>query len=151
MAFPEAVTQIVELFGSKCASVQTAPGHASRLAVSAGVAKKSVRPWVFFPTGRCVRGPGGDEPAATQAARSAPLRRSEHEHKELDMNWNIVEGNWKQYKGKVKAQWRSLTEEQLDLIAGKRVELVDSIQETYGTSKDEAEAQIKRFEERIKD
>ncbi|EXI75994.1 MAG: CsbD-like protein [Candidatus Accumulibacter appositus] len=67
------------------------------------------------------------------------------------MNWNIVEGNWKQYKGKVKAQWRSLTEEQLDLIAGKRVELVDSIQETYGTSKDEAEAQIKRFEERIKD
>ncbi|MEF8724980.1 MAG: general stress protein CsbD [Candidatus Accumulibacter phosphatis] len=67
------------------------------------------------------------------------------------MDWKVVEGNWKQYKSKIKAQWRCLTEEQLDLIAGKRVELVDRIQETYGTSKDEAEAQIKRFEERNKD
>jgi len=67
------------------------------------------------------------------------------------MNWNTAEGNWKQYKGKVKAQWRSLTEEQLDFIAGKRVALVGSIQETYGTTSEEAEEQIKRFEERNKD
>jgi uncharacterized protein YjbJ (UPF0337 family) len=80
-----------------------------------------------------------------------PFACSGHGHKEFDVNWNIVEGNWKQYKGKVKAQWRSLTEEQLELIAGKRIELAGRIQETYGTTKDEAEAQIKRFEERNKD
>ena len=45
------------------------------------------------------------------------------------MNWDIVEGNWKQFKGKVKAQWGDLTDEHLDVIAGKRVELVGKIQE----------------------
>ncbi|WP_313951128.1 CsbD family protein [Accumulibacter sp.] len=67
------------------------------------------------------------------------------------MNWDIVEGNWEQFKGKVKGQWRSLTEEHLVVIAGKRVELAGIIQETYGTTREEAEAQIRRFEDRNKD
>lgn len=67
------------------------------------------------------------------------------------MNWNIAEGNWKQFKGKVKAQWGELTDDQLDVIAGKRVELAGKIQETYGISQDEAEKQIKRFEAINKD
>ena len=62
------------------------------------------------------------------------------------MNWDIVEGNWKQFKGKVKARWGSLTDDHLDMIAGKRVELAGKIQEAYGITKDEAEQQIKRFE-----
>ncbi|MBK9027401.1 MAG: CsbD family protein [Propionivibrio sp.] len=67
------------------------------------------------------------------------------------MNWDIVEGNWKQFQGKVKVQWGKLTDDQLDVIAGKRVELAGRIQESYGVTKDEAEAQIKRFEEFNKD
>lgn len=67
------------------------------------------------------------------------------------MNWDTVEGNWKQFKGKVKAQWGNLTDDQLDVIAGKRIELAGKIQETYGITKDEAEKQIKRFEEIHKD
>jgi len=63
------------------------------------------------------------------------------------MNWDIVKGNWKQFSGKVKAQWGKLTDDQLDVIAGRRTELMGKIQESYGISKDEAEAQIKRFEE----
>jgi len=62
------------------------------------------------------------------------------------MNWDIVEGNWKQFKGKVKTQWGKLTDDQLDVIAGKRTELAGKIQEAYGISKDEAERQIKHFE-----
>lgn len=62
------------------------------------------------------------------------------------MNWDIVEGNWKQFKGKVKAQWGKLTDDQLDTIAGRRTELAGRIQEAYGISKDEAEQQIKDFE-----
>ena len=67
------------------------------------------------------------------------------------MNWDIVEGDWKQFKGKVKAQWGKLTDDQLDVIAGKRVELAGKVQESYGITKDEAEKQIKRFEELNKD
>ena len=67
------------------------------------------------------------------------------------MNWDIVEGNWKQFKGKVKARWGDLTDDHLDVIAGKRVELSGKIQEAYGITKDEAEQQIKVFEKRTKD
>jgi uncharacterized protein YjbJ (UPF0337 family) len=69
---------------------------------------------------------------------------------ELDMDWNIVEGNWKQFKGKVKKQWGKLTDDHLAVIAGKRDQLAGKIQETYGITKDEAEQQIKDFEERSK-
>jgi uncharacterized protein YjbJ (UPF0337 family) len=62
------------------------------------------------------------------------------------MDWNIVEGNWKQFKGKVKAQWGKLTNDHLDVIAGNRDQLAGKIQETYGITKDEAEQQIKQFE-----
>ena len=62
------------------------------------------------------------------------------------MNWDIVEGNWKQFRGKIKTQWGKLTDDELDVIAGKRLELSGKIQESYGISADEAEAQIKRFE-----
>lgn len=64
------------------------------------------------------------------------------------MNWDIVEGNWKQFKGKIKAQWGNLTDDQLDTIAGRRTELAGKIQEAYGISKDEAERQIRDFESR---
>ena len=62
------------------------------------------------------------------------------------MNWDIAEGNWKQFKGKVKSQWGKLTDDQLDVIAGKRIELAGRIQEAYGITKDEAEHQIEQFE-----
>ncbi len=62
------------------------------------------------------------------------------------MNWDIAEGNWKQFKGKVKAQWGNLTDDQLDVIAGKRVELAGKIQEAYGITTEEVEQQIKDFE-----
>jgi len=67
------------------------------------------------------------------------------------MNWDIVEGNWKQFKGAVKAQWGKLTDDHLDVISGKRDTLVGKVQETYGITRDEAELQIKRFEELNKD
>ena len=63
------------------------------------------------------------------------------------MNWDIVEGNWKQFKGKVKAQWGKLTDDHLDVIAGNRDQLVGRLQESYGLTHDEAEKQIKNFEQ----
>jgi uncharacterized protein YjbJ (UPF0337 family) len=61
------------------------------------------------------------------------------------MNWDRVEGNWKQFKGKVKVQWGRLTDDDLDVIDGKKDQLAGKIQESYGVSKDEAESQIDRW------
>lgn len=66
------------------------------------------------------------------------------------MNWDIVKGNWKQAKGRVQAHWGKLTDDDLDVIEGNRDQLAGKIQEQYGLSKDEAEEQIKRFEEEQK-
>jgi uncharacterized protein YjbJ (UPF0337 family) len=52
------------------------------------------------------------------------------------MDWNRVEGNWKQFKGKVKEQWGRLTDDDLDEIAGRRDQLEGKIQERYGIEKD---------------
>jgi uncharacterized protein YjbJ (UPF0337 family) len=61
---------------------------------------------------------------------------------EIQMNWEIVEGKWTQVKGQVKAKWGKLTDDQLDVIAGNREQLVGKIQESYGVSKDNAEKQV---------
>ncbi|MGD9942048.1 MAG: CsbD family protein [Burkholderiaceae bacterium] len=65
------------------------------------------------------------------------------------MNWDRVEGNWKQFKGKVQEQWGKLTDDSLDVINGRREQLAGKIQETYGIGKDEAERQIRDFESRF--
>lgn len=62
------------------------------------------------------------------------------------MNRDRLEGNWKQVKGKLKARWGRITDDQLDIIAGKRLHLVGVLQESYGIAKDEAERQIKEWE-----
>ena len=66
------------------------------------------------------------------------------------MNWDRIEGNWKQFKGRAKEQWGKLTDDDIDVIAGKRDQLVGKIQEQYGISKDEAEKQVDRFGGRIR-
>jgi len=67
------------------------------------------------------------------------------------MNWDKIEGNWKQFKGKVREQWGRLTDDQLDRIAGKREQLAGKVQEAYGITRDEAERQVKAFEDRYGD
>ena len=62
------------------------------------------------------------------------------------MNWDRIEGNWKQFKGKVKAQWGKLTDDELDVMAGNRDQLVGKVQERYGIAKDEAERQVSDWE-----
>lgn len=64
------------------------------------------------------------------------------------MNWDRIEGQWKQAKGKVKEQWGKLTDDELDVISGKREQLIGMIQDCYGVAKDEAERQVKEWEKR---
>jgi uncharacterized protein YjbJ (UPF0337 family) len=67
------------------------------------------------------------------------------------MNWDRVEGNWTQLKGKVKEQWGKLTDDDLDVIAGKRDQLAGRIQERYGIAKDEADRRVNDWESRYDD
>src|SRR5262245_10468683 len=60
----------------------------------------------------------------------------------FEMDWNRVEGNWKQVKGKVKEKWGQLTEDDLDVIAGRRDQLEGKIQERYGLAKDQVRKDI---------
>ncbi len=65
------------------------------------------------------------------------------------MNWDRIEGNWNQFKGSVKEQWGKLTDDQIEVIAGKRDQLAGTIQSTYGVSKDETEKQLSDWQERM--
>lgn len=58
------------------------------------------------------------------------------------MNWDRVEGNWKQFKGKVQSQWGKLTDDDLNVIEGRQTELVGRLQERYGIARDAAERQV---------
>jgi len=58
------------------------------------------------------------------------------------MNWDRIEGNWKQFKGSAKEQWGKLTDDQLDVTAGLRDKLVGRVQEAYGITKEESEEQV---------
>jgi len=63
------------------------------------------------------------------------------------MNWDQIEGNWKQFKGQVKETWGKFTDDDLEVIGGMRNKLIGKLQERYGIAKNEAEAQLRKFQE----
>jgi uncharacterized protein YjbJ (UPF0337 family) len=67
------------------------------------------------------------------------------------MSWDIIEGNWTEFRGHVKLQWDVLNDGHLDTIAGKREHLIDILQQNYGVSQREAESQVKEWEDRNRD
>lgn len=61
------------------------------------------------------------------------------------MNQDILEGKWKQLRGEAKKFWGRLTDDDLDLAEGKLDIMAGRLQERYGYSRAEAEAEIERF------
>jgi uncharacterized protein YjbJ (UPF0337 family) len=61
------------------------------------------------------------------------------------VNWDQVEGKWTQYKGNAKEKWGKLTDDDLEVIHGKRDQFVGRLQERYGILKEEAETQADAF------
>ncbi len=61
------------------------------------------------------------------------------------MNWDQIEGNWKQLTGQVKEKWGKLTDDDLTVIAGKRDQLAGVLQERYGLVKEQAEQELDEF------
>ncbi|HEV2696949.1 MAG TPA: CsbD family protein [Terriglobales bacterium] len=58
------------------------------------------------------------------------------------MNWDELEGKWKQVTGSVRSRWGKLTDDDVHLIGGKKDQLIGKVQERYGIQKDEAERQV---------
>ena len=58
------------------------------------------------------------------------------------MNWDQIEGKWKQLKGSAKQQWGKLTDDDLNVIGGQKDKLVGTIQERYGIQKDQAQREV---------
>jgi uncharacterized protein YjbJ (UPF0337 family) len=61
------------------------------------------------------------------------------------MNWDQVKGDWKQFRGKVQEKWGQLTDDDLDVINGKREQLAGKLQARYGYAKEHAEKEVDDF------
>ncbi len=65
--------------------------------------------------------------------------------KEKAMNWDQIEGKWKQFQGDVRSKWGKLTDDDLETINGKRDKLVGRLQERYGIKRDQAEKDVDQW------
>jgi uncharacterized protein YjbJ (UPF0337 family) len=61
------------------------------------------------------------------------------------MNMDIIEGKWKELRGKVQAKWGDLTDSDLDQVAGRRTELEGILQKRYGYTKERASREVDEF------
>lgn len=61
------------------------------------------------------------------------------------MDANVLKGQWRQIKGEVQATWGELTDDEVDQINGEWNKLVGKLQEKYGYTKAEAEAEVEDF------
>jgi uncharacterized protein YjbJ (UPF0337 family) len=76
-------------------------------------------------------------PADRRSASRALSRR-----RPIMMDWNRIEGNWKQFKGKIKEKWGELTDDDIDRMEGSREQFEGKIQEKYGIGKDQAKRNV---------
>ena len=67
------------------------------------------------------------------------------------MNEDRIKGNWKQFTGKVQEQWGKLTNDDMDVIAGKKDQFLGKLQERHGLAKDAAEVQLSDWQKRNPD
>jgi uncharacterized protein YjbJ (UPF0337 family) len=61
------------------------------------------------------------------------------------MNWDQIEGKWKEYGGRFREKWGKLTDDDWDVIAGKRDQLVGRVQQRYGLEKEQAQREVDDF------
>jgi uncharacterized protein YjbJ (UPF0337 family) len=66
----------------------------------------------------------------------------------MTMNRDIAKGNFTQLKGKIKEQWGKLTDDEIDELEGKSEILAGKLQERYGLKREDAERQVKEFQDR---
>ena len=86
-----------------------------------------------------------------QRAVTDRLRSIYGKRKANQMNWDQIEGDWKQFKGKVQQQWGKLTDDDIDVVNGKRTELLGLLQTRYGHDKEQSERAVDEWLKQIRD
>ena len=76
-----------------------------------------------------------------QPAPSAPAATESRAR----VTWDMITGNWKRFKGKIRRQWGKLTNDDLAVAQGRREELVGKIQARYGIDKEQADKQVEAW------
>ena len=66
------------------------------------------------------------------------------------MNWDQVEGKWKELSGKVQGQWGKLCNYDLDVIKGSRTELESRLQRYYGYAAENAKSEVDAWLSQLK-
>lgn len=61
------------------------------------------------------------------------------------MNWDTIKADWKSFRGEIKERWGRLTDDDMDMIDGRREQLVGMLQKRYAIEKEEAERQLKDY------
>ena len=67
------------------------------------------------------------------------------------MNWDRIDGNWKQFMGKAREKWGKLTDSDWQIIAGKKDQLVGRLQERYGLDKDQASRDVDAWAQSLRE
>lgn len=62
------------------------------------------------------------------------------------MNWDQIKGNWTEMKGKLRAKWGDLNDDDLEIIQGNRDQLIGRLQQRYGMEKERAEREVSEWE-----
>ena len=75
--------------------------------------------------------------------RNAPAAQDGKEHQ---VDWDRIAGNWQHYKRSVRLRWNRITDEELDVIGGRRDRLAGHIQELYGISREAAQMQLESWQ-----
>lgn len=65
------------------------------------------------------------------------------------MNWDQIEGNWKQFSGKAQEKWGELTNDELTEARGEREQLIGLVQSKYGKARAEAEREVDEWRARM--
>jgi uncharacterized protein YjbJ (UPF0337 family)/uncharacterized membrane protein YtjA (UPF0391 family) len=73
--------------------------------------------------------------------RGSPWTQAQH-NRRANMNWDRIEGNWKQFSGKVKEKWGQLTDDDMTAINGRREQLEGKLQERYGYGKEQVRKEV---------
>jgi uncharacterized protein YjbJ (UPF0337 family) len=77
-----------------------------------------------------------------ELGRSRSAGRSAFDTKEGAMNWDRVQGKWKEFRGDVRTRWGQLTDDDVEQVEGRRDKLVGRLQQRYGLAREDAERQI---------
>jgi uncharacterized protein YjbJ (UPF0337 family) len=65
------------------------------------------------------------------------------------MDWERIAGNWMEFKGRLRERWGELTDDEFNVVGGRREQLIGRLQQSYNISREEAERQVVEFEESV--